>query len=108
MNKSIQLHRLTKDTIRNKFVIPTLGASGSTQQSESPHDAGTDLVVLGLGVAVAPELRRLTQQAASEPGAVPLALVCDDRDIQTTAASTAAASLGGTNTSIHQVTNITL
>ena len=52
--------------------------SRPTEQRKSSDNAGTNLVVLCLGVAVAFELRCLTKQAASKPWAVSLPLVRDD------------------------------
>ena len=83
-NKALQIHWHTALSTR-------LGATRPTQQCESTDDAGANLVVLGLGVAVTPELRRLTEQRSTEPWAVSLPLVCDDLYLQTTTLGASAA-----------------
>lgn len=66
------------------------------------------LTYLRLGVAVRPELGRLSQQAASEPRAVPLPLVRDDLHLQATTPRTSAAYLTGADAVVDQVLDIPL
>ena len=82
--------------------------SWATEQCESANNAGANLVVLCFGVAVAPEFWRLAQQATYKPRSVSLALVRYDGHIQTTTLGSSAAYLRGTDTAIHQVSNIPL
>lgn len=56
---------------------------------------------LGLSVAVRPELGRLSQQATTEPGAVPLPLVRDNLDFEAATLGAAAAYLAGANPRVH-------
>jgi hypothetical protein len=64
------------------LIFSRLRASRPAEQGESPHDAGSNLLVLGLGVAVALELGRLAQQRSTEPRSMPLPLVTDDLHIE--------------------------
>ncbi len=65
----------------------------TTKQSKSSNDAGPDLIVFGFGVAVASELRCLTEQTSTEPRPMSLSLVCHDLHLQTTGLCASAACL---------------
>ena len=67
-----------------RYLSRRLRASRPTQQREPSDNAGTNLIVLGLGVAVTLELGCLTEQATSEPRAVSLSLMRNDLYVQTT------------------------
>ena len=66
------------------------------------------LTNLSLGMAIRPELGRLAEQAAAEPGAVALPLVRDDLHLQAAAARAAAAHLAGPDPGIHQLLDVAL
>ena len=59
-------------------------------------------------MAVRAELGRLAQEAAAEPGTVPLPLVCDDLNLQTAAPGAAAAHLAGSDSCVHQLLDVAL
>lgn len=63
---------------------------------------------LRLGVAVRPELGRLSQQTTSEPRTVPLPLVRDDLHLQATAPRASAAHLTGADAVVDQVLDVSL
>lgn len=66
------------------------------------------LTHLRLGVAVRPELGRLSQQTTSEPRTVPLPLVRDDLHLQATAPRASAANLAGADAVVDQVLDVPL
>lgn len=59
---------------------PTLVGSRA-KDGEPPDQARSDLIVIGLGVAVAVELGRRGEERSSEPDGVALLLVRDDVDV---------------------------
>ena len=78
------------------------------KERKSPHNARSDLIILRLGVAVAPELGRLAQQTASEPRPVPLPLVRDHLDLQASAPGAAASCLRGADARVDEVSDVAL
>ena len=66
------------------------------------------MTYLRLGVAVRPELGRLSQQATSEPRTVPLPLVRDNLHLQATAPRTSATHLTGADAIVDQMLDVTL
>ena len=68
-------------TAHLSFVIHiTLRTARTSQQCKPSDNARSDLIIFRLGMTVAPEFRRLPQQAAPKPRTMPLPLMCNDLD----------------------------
>lgn len=79
-----------------------------SQQREPSHNARPNLIILRLRMAITPKLRRLPQQAPSEPRSMSLPLVRDNLDLQTTRLRTTGARLRGLNARVDEVPDIAL
>lgn len=61
-----------------------------------------------LGMAITAEFGSLTEKTTTEPRTMPLSLVCDDLNIQSTALGSTTLGLRGLDPCINQMTNVTL
>ena len=61
-----------------------LSAAWPSKQRKSSDNARADIIILGLGVAVASELWRLSQQTTTKPRTMSLSLVSDNLNLQST------------------------
>jgi hypothetical protein len=95
-------------TLNRANMMLALCASWSTQQRKPPDNAGANLVVFRLGVAVTPELGCLTEKTASEPWTVSLPLVRDDLYVQASTLGATTLGFRSLDSSVHEVPDIAL
>jgi hypothetical protein len=79
---SIELSQFNSCLVR--AVCSHLRTPRAAQQREPPHDTWSNLVILCLCMAIAPELWCLAQEASAKPRSMALAFMRDDLDLQST------------------------
>ena len=88
--------------------LSRLRAPRPPKQRKPPYDARSHLIILRLGMAIAPKLRRLPQQAPSEPRPMPLPLVRHNLHLHASAPSTSTPRLASPYARIDQVLDVPL